>query len=183
MRQTSAIDLVEWISGLSVDFQLNKDLSVRVLLNGEDVSQAIRAEAVSRKASDLARIPEIRQELLAKQRQFSTPAGLVTDGRDMGTVVFPDAALKIYLDADLDIRVGRRLQQLKKSNADADPATLTQSMRCRDRHDTERSIAPLQPASNAVVIDSGQLNAREVFEFALQQVVNSGLHSVGHRVE
>jgi cytidylate kinase len=121
-----------------------------VWLDGQDATEAIRAEAVGMRASRLSALPEVRSALLARQRAFAEPPGLVADGRDMGTVVFPDAALKIFLTATVDVRVARRAAQ----RPGEDPSVIAQAIRARDRQDRDRAVAPLRPAMDAIVLDN-----------------------------
>jgi len=132
-----------------------------VKLRGRDVSDVIVSEAVSVAASRIAAIPGVRTALLARQRGFRQPPGLVADGRDMGSVVFPDAVLKIYLTASLEARAQRRYKQLMDKGMDATMAALLQVIRERDQRDTMRATAPLQKSANAVLIDTTQMTAAD----------------------
>ena len=133
----------------------------RVTLGGRNVSDAIVAEAVSVAASRIAAIPGVRKALLARQRGFRKPPGLVADGRDMGSVVFPDAVLKIFLTASLEARAERRYKQLMDKGMDATMAALLQVIRERDQRDTMRATAPLQKSANAVLIDTTHMTAAD----------------------
>lgn len=126
----------------------------RVLLNGEDVSRQLRTEEVGKRASAIAPAPAIREALIERQRAFRKPPGLVADGRDMGTVVFPDAPVKVFLDASLEERARRRYKQLKEQGFNANLTSLTEELRKRDERDANREVAPLKPAGDAVVIDT-----------------------------
>jgi cytidylate kinase len=132
-----------------------------VKLRGRDVSDVIVSEAVSVAASRIAAIPGVRTALLARQRGFRQPPGLVADGRDMGSVVFPDAVLKIFLTASLEARAQRRYKQLMDKGMDATMAALLQVIRERDQRDTMRATAPLQKSANAVLIDTTQMTAAD----------------------
>lgn len=138
-----------------------------VLLDEEDISDAIRTERCGQEASQIAVIPEVRDALLARQRAFATLPGLVTDGRDMGTVVFPDAILKIYLYASAEERAKRRYLQLKDSGNGASLAEVVDELAKRDTRDTERTHAPLKPALDSVQIDTTGLTIVQVFESVL----------------
>ena len=138
------------------------DGGVRVLLDGEDVSDELRTETCAAMASTLAAKPLIREALLDKQRDFAADQSLVADGRDMGTVVFPDAALKIYLTATPEVRAERRYKQLKEKGDCVNLSRLTAEIAARDERDSTRTVAPLKPASDAVVIDTGELSISEV---------------------
>ena len=132
-----------------------------VKLGGRDVSDVIVLEAVSVAASRIAAIPGVRKALLARQRGFRQPPGLVADGRDMGSVVFPDAVLKIFLTASLEARAQRRYKQLMDKGMDATMAALLQVIRERDQRDTMRATAPLQKSANAVLIDTTHMTAAD----------------------
>ena len=133
----------------------------RVTLGGRNVSEVIVAEAVSVAASRIAAIPGVRNALLTRQRDFRQPPGLVADGRDMGSVVFPDAVLKIFLTASLEARAQRRYKQLMDKGMDATMAALLQDIRERDQRDTMRATAPLQKSANAVLIDTTDISAAD----------------------
>lgn len=143
---------------------------VRVLLNEEDVSQAIRTEEAGVNASKVAQFPSVRQALLQRQRDFREEPGLVADGRDMGTVVFPDAQVKIFLDAGAEIRARRRVLQLEQAGKSADYEKILAEIRERDERDRNRAVAPLKPAADAVIIDSSEMNIEQVFERAMALV-------------
>jgi cytidylate kinase len=133
----------------------------RVTLGGRDVTDNIVAEAVSVAASRIAALPRVRQTLLARQRAFRRPPGLVADGRDMGSVVFPDAVLKIFLTASLEERAARRYKQLMEKGMGATMAALLQDIRERDQRDMRRPTAPLQRSANAVLIDTTNMPAAD----------------------
>jgi cytidylate kinase len=132
-----------------------------VTLDGRDVSIALLADAVSVAASRVAALPGVRKSLLSRQRAFRKPPGLVADGRDMGSVVFPDAVLKIFLTASLEARAARRYKQLMEKGMDATMAALLQDIRERDQRDTMRATAPLQKSANAVLIDTTDISAAD----------------------
>ena len=133
----------------------------RVTLGGRNVSDVIVGEAVSVAASRIAALPAVRRALLTRQRGFRKPPGLVADGRDMGSVVFPDAVLKIFLTASLEARAQRRYKQLMDKGMDATMAALLQDIRDRDQRDTMRATAPLQKSANAVLIDTTNMSAAQ----------------------
>lgn len=133
-----------------------------VWLGGERVDQAIRTEAVSAAASRVAALPQVRTALLARQRAFRAPPGLVAEGRDMGTVVFPDARLKIFLTASIEARAKRRYKQLMEKGLDANIQSLLRDIRERDARDSARSAAPLKPAEDAIEIDTTELSIEQV---------------------
>ncbi|WP_457675162.1 (d)CMP kinase [Thiolapillus sp.] len=142
----------------------------KVLLDGEDVSLAIRTETAGNDASKVAAIPEVRAALLDWQRGYARPPGLVADGRDMGTVVFPDAPVKIFLDASAGERARRRYKQLKEKGIDVSLSGLIAEIEERDQRDRNRSVAPLVPADDALVIDSTSMEVEEVVDRVLQAV-------------
>ncbi|MGB2816698.1 MAG: (d)CMP kinase [Burkholderiaceae bacterium] len=134
----------------------------RIEVDGQDVTDAIRREEVSRAASQVAVHPRVRQALLDLQRSRRQAPGLVADGRDMGTVVFPDATLKVYLTASVDARAERRHKQLIDKGFPANIDTLSQELRARDQRDSERTASPLKPAEDAYQFDSSALTIEEV---------------------
>jgi 3-phosphoshikimate 1-carboxyvinyltransferase len=133
-----------------------------ILLNGRDVSNAIRSETVSAAASEVAAIPAVRQGLMLRQQVFRRPPGLVAEGRDMASVVFPDATVKVFLTASAETRAVRRHKQLIEKGFDANLATLLQDIRRRDARDSERSVAPLRESAEAQIIDTTDLSIEEV---------------------
>jgi cytidylate kinase len=135
-----------------------------ILLEDEDVSPHVRHEAVGNRASEVARMPAVRQALLARQRAFRQPPGLVADGRDIGTVVFPDAALKIFLTASPEVRAERRYKQLIEKGISANLRALSRDLAERDARDANRPVAPLVPAPDSQVLDSSALSIDEVAE-------------------
>ncbi len=139
-----------------------------VLLNGEDVSKDIRTELGSSLASQVGLIPAAREALYERQLQFRKSPGLVADGRDMGTVIFPDATLKIFLTAVVSERAQRRYKQLIDKGIDATLPDLLRDLNERDRRDTERPVSPLKPAEDAVILDSTELSIEEVVEQILK---------------
>lgn len=136
----------------------------RVLLAGEDIAGEIGSETTGNAASRIAASRPVRQALLDKQRGFRQAPGLVADGRDMGTVVFKDAAHKVFLTASAEVRAGRRLKQLKEKGLDVTLASLTREIEERDRRDRERAEAPLVMADGAVLIDSSDMDIQQVID-------------------
>lgn len=132
-------------------------------LNGRPVGEEIRTEQVGMLASDVATLPEVREFLKAAQRAVGQATALVAEGRDMGTVVFPEAAHKFFLDAAPEIRARRRCEQLRALGAPADLDAVTAQIRARDHQDRTRAVAPLRPAEDALVIDTGPLDIDGVF--------------------
>ncbi len=144
-------------AGLAVRFRND-----RILLSGEDVTEKLRGEDIGTLASSVARLPRVRAALLERQRAFRQPPGLVADGRDMGTVIFPDAILKVFLTASVRIRAERRYKQLKDKGISANLASLSRDLAERDERDAKRAAAPLVPAPDAVQLDSSNLSVEEV---------------------
>jgi cytidylate kinase len=149
-------------AGMGVVFGVGADGSEQVLLAGREVTQAIRTETAGQGASRVAAWPEVRTALLERQRAFARAPGLVADGRDMGTVVFPGARLKIYLTASADERALRRYKQLKEKGSGVSLSALSREITERDARDSTRAVAPLIPAPDAAMIDSTGLSIEEV---------------------
>lgn len=147
---------------LEVEFLPQPGGVMKIILEGVNVSQDIRSESTGEAASQVAAINPVRQALLQRQRDFAQTPGLVCDGRDMGTIVFPKAMLKIYLTASADVRAQRRLKQLKDHGLNANLAALIKEIQDRDYRDQNRVHAPLLPASDAVEIDSSELTIDSV---------------------
>jgi cytidylate kinase len=147
---------------LDVRFEVNEQGGERVFLDGRDVTRELRAETTGNMASVVAAMPSVRAALLERQRGFAEPPGLVADGRDMGTVVFPGAGLKVFLTASAEERARRRYNQLKEKGLAANLAGLSQEIHERDRRDSARSVAPLRPATDAVIIDSTGMTVEQV---------------------
>jgi len=149
-NDAQAVSLVPAV--LNIQFHTNG-----ILLDGKEVSARIRHEQIGNLASQIAPIPALRAALLERQRAFRVQPGLVADGRDMGTIVFPDAPLKIFLVADVEARAQRRCNQLIEKGISANLEDLLQDMRERDARDTQRTVAPLVPAQDAHTVDSSNL--------------------------
>jgi CMP/dCMP kinase len=139
---------------LDARFETDARGEERVLLDGRDVSLELRAESAGAAASRVAAMPRVRAALLGRQRAFAEPPGLVADGRDMGTVVFSGAPVKVFLTASAEERALRRYKQLKDKGLTANLADLSQEILDRDRRDSTRPVAPLRPASDAFILDS-----------------------------
>ena len=161
--------LVALATHLDVQFIAEGKL-VKVILEGEDVSGELRKEQTGMAASKVAMLPRVREALLRRQRAFADGKGLVADGRDMGTVVFTQAEVKIFLDASAEERAGRRLKQLQDKGLDVKFADLLSEIQERDDRDRNRPVAPLRPAEDALVLDSTSMNIDEVVEKALQYI-------------
>lgn len=159
--------LVPLATHLDVQFIAEGDL-VKVILEGEDVSKELRKEETGTAASKVASLPRVREALLRRQRSFSAEPGLVADGRDMGTVVFPSAEAKIFLDASAEERAQRRLNQLQNKGLNGKFDQLLCDIQERDDRDRNRAVAPLRPADDALVIDSTSLSIEEVVAQSLK---------------
>lgn len=157
--------LVPLAANLDVQFLIDSDANAaKIILEGEDVTTTIRNEEVGAAASKVAALPRVREALLRRQRAFRTENGLIADGRDMGTVVFPDAPLKIFLTASAQERARRRFVELNERGLDVTLSGLLQDIQARDGRDMNRDVAPLVPAEDAIEIDTSELNAQQVFD-------------------
>lgn len=166
VRENVAADAVDRLARIAAS--LHPRFNDRIVLNGEDVTEAIRREEVGVMASRIAVHPPLRSALFDLQHRFRQPPGLVADGRDMGTVVFPDAALKVYLTASVEARADRRYKQLSDKGFPANMRALLQDLRERDARDSSRAAAPLKPAEGAKLLDSSNLPIDAV----VQQIID-----------
>ncbi len=167
--------LVVLAAHLDVQFVARDDDSVQIVLEGEEVTDAIRTEAVGKDASIVAAIPAVRDALLERQRAFAEMPGLIADGRDMGTVVFPDAALKVYLDASAEERASRRYNQLINKGLGASLQAILEDIQARDDRDMNRAVAPLKPAADAVILDTTTMSIEEVLAAVMDEARHKGL--------
>lgn len=149
------------LQSMKASFQPHPD-GVKVDLNGRDVTRQLRLETTASAASKVAVMPAVRASLLDEQRSFRTSPGLVADGRDMGTVVFPDATLKVFLSASVEVRALRRAKQLKDKGIETTMPNLLQEIGARDERDSSREHSPLVAAHDALIIDSSDLSIRAV---------------------
>lgn len=169
-------ELTSVAAGLPATFEEGRPGEpARVMLAGRDVGDRIREEDVGQMASRIAGHPRVRDALLARQRAYARTPGLVADGRDMGTVVFPDSPLKIFLDAEVEERARRREKQLLGQGVSASFPRLVADLRARDDRDRNRPVAPLRPAPDAVIIDSTNLDREQVFQQVMTLVRARGL--------
>ncbi|MCU7816808.1 MAG: (d)CMP kinase [Candidatus Thiodiazotropha sp. (ex Lucinoma kastoroae)] len=168
-RADISVDYVDKIAELAANMPLSF-IRGRTLLGEEDVSDLIRTETAGNAASKVAAIPQVRHALLEWQRDYAKPPGLVADGRDMGTVVFPSAEVKIFLTASAEERALRRYKQLKEKGLGVNLARLTEEIRERDERDSNRSAAPLMAADQALQLDSTAMAMDEVFQQVMQKV-------------
>ena len=178
LASTNINELVKLARDLPLTFVTEQSSNeVVAYLDGEPVGDAIRTDEAGQRASEVAVIPEVRSALLARQRDFQQPPGLIADGRDMGTVVFPDADAKIFLTASAETRAERRFNQLKQKGISASLCALLESIKERDERDRTRTVAPLVPAAGAFVVDSSTLSIDEVFsqvyEYSMKKLEQS----------
>ena len=166
-------ELVRLIDKLDVRFKINDIESVaEVFFDGEVVTNEIRTETCGKAASVIAPIAAVRKALLIQQRAFCKEPGLIADGRDMGTVVFPNAELKIFLTANIEERTKRRFKQLKQGGISVNLRRLYTEIAERDKRDSTRSVSPLKPAEDAVVIDTSTLDVKGVMEEISKLVID-----------
>ena len=140
---------------------------LQILLRSEDVSEAIRQEDIGMRASKVAAIPAVRDALLQRQRDFLELPGLIADGRDMGTTVFPDAPVKVFMTASAEERAERRVKQLKEKGLSVNIAALVADLKARDEQDANRAVSPLKPADDAILIDTTSMSIEEVTQQVL----------------
>ena len=159
-------------SELNVRFDSNEDGSERIWLDDEEITLEVRRETTGEMASVVAVIPAVRKALLERQRAFQQAPGLVADGRDMGSLVFPSASVKIFLTASAEERAMRRHKQLKDKGIGVSLAALSRDIEDRDRRDSERSVAPLRPAEDARILDSSGQSIEAVTQTVLDWVTN-----------
>jgi cytidylate kinase len=164
-------DLAVLAEHMDISFRMNTDGGYpEVILEGENVTEQIRSEEMGNGASIVAAIPEVRTALLARQRAFAQEPGLVADGRDMGTVVFPDAGLKIFLTASPEERAMRRHKQLIDKGESVSLAALVDAVKARDERDSSRNVSPLVPAADAVQVDTTGHDVQQVLDTVLDIV-------------
>ncbi|WP_261641677.1 (d)CMP kinase [Erwinia mallotivora] len=168
---TSEEALVPIAAHLDVRF-VSTDGEMEVILEGENVSGEIRTQDVSNTASKVAAFPRVREALLRRQRAFRDLPGLIADGRDMGTVVFPDAPVKVFLDASSEERAHRRMRQLQEKGFSVNFERLLSEIKERDERDRNRAVAPLRPASDALILDSTSMSVEQVIETTLNYARN-----------
>ncbi|MDD1628529.1 MAG: (d)CMP kinase [Methylococcaceae bacterium] len=161
-------EIVKVAQAMALEFDCGDELIVK--LNGEDITSRLGLESTGSLASQIAALPDVRQVLLKKQQDFRRPPGLVADGRDMGTVVFPDAENKVFLTASAAKRAERRYKQLIEKEIDANLATIINEIEARDRRDMERKASPLAMAADALYIDSSDMTINAVIEEVLNLI-------------
>ena len=173
LKQNIALDDEQKLSQLALNLPLTFDttgIEVKVLLNNIDVSKDIRPELTGGAASKVAAINSVRTALLQRQRVFRQAPGLIADGRDMGTVVFKDAPVKIFLDASAESRAERRMKQLQDKQNHVKFAEILQEITARDERDRNRTVAPLKPADDALIIDTTSLSIQDVFNQSIKYI-------------
>ncbi|WP_303819274.1 (d)CMP kinase [Actinobacillus minor] len=166
--------LAEISQNLDVQF-IPQDGEVNVILNGENVGDQIRTAEAGQNASKVAAFPKVRQALLQRQRDFASEKGLIADGRDMGTVVFPEAQIKLFLDASAEERAKRRVKQLQSKGFNANFDEILAEIKERDFRDRNRAVSPLVPAADALLLDSTNLSIDEVIQQALDYISSKGI--------
>ncbi len=162
-------ELINMVKDTRIEL-INRAGTARVRLDGKDVTNRIRSKRVAEGASVLATIPEVREEMVKIQRILGSSGRIVVEGRDIGTVVFPEADYKFYLDASIKERALRRYRELKAKGGKGKLAELEKAIRCRDKRDRTRGVAPLKIAPDAIVIDSTDMSKKEVVEFILKRI-------------
>jgi len=172
VQQAIALDDAAGLSQLALKMQVrfSSEFDGSISLDGKEISAQIRLEESGAKASVVAAIPAVRAALLQRQRDFRQSPGLVADGRDMGTVVFPDALVKFFLIASAEVRAERRYNQLINKGVDVSLRTLLRDIAARDARDSSRAVAPLVPAGDAILIDTSMLGVDEVFALIMAGV-------------
>lgn len=178
-RAGLAIDNEGCLTALATNLHLEFG-NGRILLDDADVTEAIRSEDVSRDAGRISANPELRKALMARQLAFRRAPGLVADGRDMGSVVFPDAVLKIFLSASPEVRAERRYKQLKQKGMCANLAAILEELRLRDQRDSTRSAAPLKKCDDAVELDTSDLTIEQAVAYVLEKY-RSASRAIGVR--
>lgn len=173
LKNRTILDDVSGLNSLCSEISIalkNIDGQMKVYVDGEDVGDKIRTEEVGLVASQISAFPVVRQRLLDLQREAGAEGGIVTEGRDMGSVVFPHADYKFYLDADIEERIKRRHKELLEKGDSPEFQSVQKDMLIRDKQDSKREIAPLKPTSSSIIIDSTKLSVLEVVEEIIRQM-------------
>jgi cytidylate kinase len=158
--------IIELLDSIDISFRFNPERQASdIYLDGQRVEERIRTIEVSNSVSAVSRIPEVRAKLVAMQREMGRDKGIVMDGRDIGTVVFPDAELKIFMTADPAVRACRRYEELRAKGEDVSLAQIEENIRSRDKADQNRAISPLRQASDAIVLDNSHITLEEQMEW------------------
>ena len=172
---SNRIELAKLAEHMDIGFETTADGGFKALLEGEDITGIMRTEETGALASQVASHLEVRGALLTRQRLFAKSPGLIADGRDMGTVVFPSAELKIYLTASIEERAQRRYKELLEKGEDVSLRALVEQVRSRDERDMSRDASPLIPAEDAIELDTSELSIQEVMDTVLNLVTVKGL--------
>ena len=173
--------LITLAEHMDIRFETTDNGNFRALLEGEDVTNIMRTENTALLASEVAKHMNVRAALLKRQQHFAVEPGLIADGRDMGTVVFPQAALKIYLTASIEERAQRRYKELLEKGEDVSLPALIEQVRSRDERDMGRDASPLKPAEGAVQLDTSELSIQDVMDTVLNLTVVKGLFASIHQ--
>ncbi len=178
LRSDTALDDAPTLESLARDSEIQFEPgATRVLLNGEDVSEAIRRPEISPAASKVSALPGVRRAMVDKQRELAAHHSVVMEGRDIGTVVFPDAGVKIYLDASPEVRAARRVLELAEKGIAADAAEVAREIHERDLRDSTRADSPLRPAADAIHVDTTGLSLDQVESAILKIIADRTSHS------
>lgn len=167
--QTNIVKLIELVKACEIKFV---DNGKKIYLNSVDVSEQIRTPEVNRLVADIAKVPEIRKEIVRHQQNIGADGGIIAEGRDLTTVVFPDADVKIYLDASVQERAKRRFAELQSQNVDTTLESVENEIRTRDEKDTSREHSPLQAAEDALHVDTTGKSIDEVVDLIVEKVGN-----------
>lgn len=173
LQKNIDLENIDAIADVALNLQIRFDVSgdkTKIFLEEKNVTDAIRVETISMAASKVAAYQPVRSALLSRQRAFAAAPGLIADGRDMGTVVLPDAPVKLFLTASAEARAERRYKQLIEKGETVDKKILVKEIQERDERDTKRSVSPLVPARDAVIVDSTHMNIEQVFDFMLNEI-------------
>ena len=169
----AASDVVRLLPEINIEMKYDEQGVQRMLLNGEDVTDSIRTPEITMGASDVSAIPEVRFFLLQMQREMAEKYDVIMDGRDIGTVILPNAGLKVFVTAEPEVRANRRYIELKSKNIDVTYEDVLSELNLRDKNDSERETAPLKPAENALLLDTTHLDFEESFK-ALSDIIKNG---------
>lgn len=174
---TNIVDIADALGNINISFNYNYDIELNeVFLNEENVTDKIRAKAISDMVSPVATIKLVRSYLVKQQRSFKNNKGIVMDGRDIGTVVFPNADLKIFMTADIDVRANRRLNELLQKGKQAEMEEVKNNLTYRDHKDSTREISPLKIADDAVVVNNSHYNREQQLDL-LKKIVDDTLNN------
>lgn len=165
---TDSKEVKEALKNITLEFRFDKENNSHIYLNGENVEYVIRDLVIAEKVSEVATVKEVREFAVAQQQKMGKKKGLVMDGRDIGTTVFPEAELKIFMTADNAVRVERRFRELYEKNPNTTPEEVKANLEMRDYIDSNREFSPLKQAADALVLDNTNLTEEEQFQLAMQ---------------